>query len=273
MSFTVEGNGPLVIAVPGMGDLRSSYCELVRPLVSAGYRVAVTDLRAHGQGDVTFSTFGDVATGGDVIALIEELGGPAVVLGNSMGAGAAAWAAAERPDLVAGLVYYGPFLRDANTRRFTAAATHAFYRLAFSGAWGAGLWAGYYRKTLNRGRAAPWLPEHAAAIKANLKEPGRLRSFRHLALQLTHAPVEARLGEVSAPTLAFMGALDPDFPRPEAELEWIASLGARTGLVDDAAHYPHAQRPDVVVPATLSFLAGLRGSDAPVATSWAASRG
>lgn len=84
ISYTVEGSGPLVVAVPGMGDLRSSYRELVGPLVRAGYRVAVTDLRSHGDSDTGFRTFGDIATGEDLLALIAELGGPAVVLGNSI---------------------------------------------------------------------------------------------------------------------------------------------------------------------------------------------
>ncbi|WP_158865712.1 alpha/beta fold hydrolase [Leifsonia sp. AG29] len=258
VSYTVEGSGPLVVAVPGMGDLRSTYRELTRPLVEAGYRVAVTDLRAHGDSDTTFRTFGDIATGEDVIALIEELGGPAVVLGNSMGAAAAAWAAAERPDLVAGLVLYGPLLRDPAMSRAAVAAMHAMYRVLFAGFWGAGAWAGYYEKTVNRGRKAPWLPEQVAAIRANLKEPGRLRSFRRLTLQLTHSVVEPRLPEVHAPMLAFIGELDPDFRDPKAELDWIASLGAETEFVSDAAHYPQAQRPDVTVPRTLAFLAGRR---------------
>lgn len=68
------------------------------------------DLRGHGGSDATFGDYDDVAAATGSIALIEVLGGgPAVVVGNSMGAGAAAWAAAERPDLVAGLVLVGPF--------------------------------------------------------------------------------------------------------------------------------------------------------------------
>ena len=266
VSFTVEGAGPLVVAVPGMGDLRSSYRELVAPLVAAGYRVAVTDLRAHGDSDTTFTEFGDVATARDLIALIEELGGPAVVLGNSMGAAAAAWAAAERPDLVSGLVLYGPLLRDPAMGRVATGLLHLLYRGMFAKPWGAALWAGYYRRTLNRGRTAPWLGEHVAAIRASLSEPGRLRSFRRLTLQLTHSVVEPRLGDVRAPMLAFVGDLDPDFRDVAAECSWMESIGAEVVRVPEAGHYPHAQRPDVTVPGTLDFLAALRAAD----TVWAA---
>ena len=171
------------------------------------------DLRGHGDSDTTFRTHGDVVTGQDLLALIDELGGPAVVLGNSMGGGAAAWAAAERPDAVAGVVLYGGFLRNPKASAFATASLHGLYRLLFVKPWGTGLWASYY-KGLNKATKAPWLDEHAAAIRANLAEPGRLRSFRHLTIQLTHAPVEARLPEVHTPMLAFVGDQDPDFKDP-----------------------------------------------------------
>src|SRR3954454_1651403 len=137
VSYTVEGQGPLIVAVPGMGDLRSSFRELLAPLVAAGYRVAVTDLRAHGDSDTTFREFGDIATAHDLIALLEELGEPAVVLGNSMGAAAAAWAAAERPDLITGLVFYGPLLREPAMGRTTTGLLHLLYRAMFVRPWGA----------------------------------------------------------------------------------------------------------------------------------------
>lgn len=259
ISYTVEGSGPLVVAVPGMGDLRSTYRELTGPLLEAGYRVAVTDLRAHGESDTTFREFGDIATARDLIALIDELGGNAVVLGNSMGAAAAAWAAAERPDAIAGLVLYGPLLRDPAMSRFTVAAIHGMYRVLFTGPWGPAVWAGYYR-SINKGRTAPWLKEHSADLKRNMSEPGRLRSFRHLTVQLTHSVVEPRMPEVKAPTLAFVGALDPDYRDPAAEADWIESFGAEVVRVPEAGHYPQAQRPDIIVPATLRFLAERRES-------------
>ncbi len=58
-----RASGPLVVAVPGMGDLRSTYDDVVPALVDAGYRVVVADLRGHGDSDTTFRTHGDDATG------------------------------------------------------------------------------------------------------------------------------------------------------------------------------------------------------------------
>jgi len=117
VAYEVSGNGPLVVLVPGMGDLRSAYRFLAPALQDAGYRVAATDLRGHGDSDTSFASYGDVETAGDIIALIEELGGPAVVVGNSMGAGAAVYAAAERPALINGLVLVGWLWRRSGRRR------------------------------------------------------------------------------------------------------------------------------------------------------------
>ncbi len=251
IAYTVQGDGPLVVAVPGMGDLRGTYRDLVTPLVGAGYRVAVMDLRGHGDSDTTFAEHGDIVTGQDALALVEALGGPAVLVGNSMGAAAVTWAAAERVDLVRALVLTGPILREpAGT---PASALHLLYRLLFAGPWGAGVWASYYR-SLNRGTRAAWLDAHVADIRAAMKQPGRLRSFRHLTLQLDHSPVERRVGELAVPAIAFLGDGDPDYKDVSAERDWLQSVGIDARIVPSAGHYPHAQRPDLVAPAVLEFL-------------------
>jgi hypothetical protein len=83
IGYDVAGAGSLAVLVPGMGDLRAGYRFLAPALRAAGYRVACTDLRGHGDSDTTFTSYGDEETAGDVLALIGELGGPAVVAGNS----------------------------------------------------------------------------------------------------------------------------------------------------------------------------------------------
>jgi pimeloyl-ACP methyl ester carboxylesterase len=260
VAFTVDGpaDGRLVVLVPGMGDLRATWHDVVGPLTDAGYRIAATDLRGHGDSDTTFRTHGDVATAEDVLALVDALGGgPAVLVGNSMGAAAVTYAAAERPDAVAALVLTGPVLRDSSA----GSAARLVYPLLFARPWGARVWASYYRKTLSRGRTAPWLAAHVAEIRRVLSDPQHLAQFRRLTWQLTHAPVTARLGEVHVPVVAFVGRRDPDFRDPAAEAAWLEQqLGAHVHLLDDVAHYPQHQAPELVVPAVLDFLAGLPAS-------------
>lgn len=255
IAYDVQGGGPTVLCVPGMGELRSSYRFLAPTLVDAGYRVVTMDLRGHGESDASFSSYDDVAAGSDVVALLDALGGRAVVVGNSMGAGAAVWAAAEVPDRVAGLVLIGPFVRQVPVGPVMELA----FRLAMMRPWGRAAWLAWYPK-LFPGRRPPDFKEHRARIRSSLREPGRWRAFA-ATTRTSHAPVEARLGEVRTPTLVIMGASDPDFPDPEAEAHLVADrLGGKAMMVPSSGHYPHAEYPDVVTPAVLGFLGGVFGS-------------
>jgi len=62
IGYDVVGEGPLVVLVPGMGDLRAGYRFLAPALREAGYRVACTDLRGQGDSDATFPSYGDEET-------------------------------------------------------------------------------------------------------------------------------------------------------------------------------------------------------------------
>jgi len=252
VAYDVSGVGQLVVLVPGMGDLRSTYRYLAPALLSAGYRVATTDLRGHGDSDASFTAYGDAATGADLLALVVELGGPAVVIGNSLGAGAAVWAAAERPDLVQGLVLVGPFVRDGAI----GPLRRLVLRLAMVPLWAAVSWKAYQPK-LYGGRRPADFTEHRDATVASIRRPGYSRAFSRTS-RISHAEAAARLGEVRAPSVVVMGELDPDFDSPSQEAGWIASrLGSQIVMVADAGHYPQSQSPQVTAAAVLAFLAAV----------------
>lgn len=256
VAYDVAGDGPLVVLVPGMGDLRSTYRFIAPALRAAGYRVAATDLRGHGDSDTTFMSYGDADTAGDVLALIEELGGPAVVVGNSMGAGAAAFAAAERPDVINGLVLVGPFVRNPDMSAFN----RIMLRVAMARAWAVPAWKSYSPR-LYAGRRPADFDTYLAKVVGSMRRPGYAKAFS-LTTRTDHAPVQARLGEVRAPTLVVMGEQDPDFPDPRAEAAWIAeALHGSVVMVPDAGHYPQSQQPELVTTAIVAFLAeaGHRG--------------
>jgi pimeloyl-ACP methyl ester carboxylesterase len=250
IAYQVAGRGPLVVCVPGMGDVRSNFRRLRADLLEAGYRVAAMDLRGHGDSDATFDSYDDVAAAGDVVALVAELGGPAVVIGSSMGGGAAALAAAEAPGAVAGLVLTGPFVREAKMKPGMKLA----FRLLLLRPWGPAAWKAFYAK-FYPGRPPADLGEHRQRIRESMRKPGHWRAFVRTT-RTSHAPVEARLGDVKAPTLVVMGERDPDFPDPVAEAHFIGErLGGDVQLVPDAGHYPHAEYPELVTPAVTAFLA------------------
>ena len=107
------GNGPAILAIPGMGDLRSEY-RFIRPaLQQAGYRVITMDARGFGETSARWSDFSARAVGRDAVAVLKQLGaGPATILGNSFAAGSAVWAAQDAPEHVRGVVLLGPIVRD-----------------------------------------------------------------------------------------------------------------------------------------------------------------
>lgn len=249
IAYDVTGAGPLVVCVPGMGDLRRVYRFLVPELVAAGHRVATVDLRGHGDSDPTFSAFDGPANGSDVVALIEHLGGPAIVVGSSLGAAAAVWAAAEAPRLVSGLVLLGPFVRDVPL----SAGQRLALRLAIRRPWGPAAWSAFYARLYPCHPPAD-LAEHRAAIRASLRRPERWQAFARTTTS-SHAAVEARLDEVRVPALVVMGGRDPDFADPAAEARLVADrLRGEVLVVSEAGHYPQAERPAVVGPAVVEFV-------------------
>jgi pimeloyl-ACP methyl ester carboxylesterase len=249
IAYDVAGDGPLVVCAPGMGDLRSVYRFLAPDLVDAGYRVATMDLRGHGDSDATFSSYDDVAAATDLLALVDELGGSAILVGNSMAAGAAVWAAAEAPDRVSGLVLIGPFVRNTPVG-FVARLS---FRLALLRPWGPAAWNAYYAK-LYPGRPPADLDAHRARIRESLRRPGHWRAFV-TTTHTSHAPAEARLDEVRAPALVVMGERDPDFPDPAAEARLVAErLNGKVVMVPGAGHYPQAEFPEIVTELVVEFL-------------------
>src|SRR5580700_4976051 len=107
------GSGPVVICVPGMGDMRQQFRFLAPSLRSAGYRVVTMDLRGMGESSVDWPGYSAAAVGSDIVALIAHLGAPhAFVIGNSMAGAAAVWAAAQIPGRIGGIVLIDPFVRD-----------------------------------------------------------------------------------------------------------------------------------------------------------------
>lgn len=250
IAYDVAGDGPLVVCLHGMGDHRKLFGHLAPALVGAGFRVATMDLRGHGESDDGFDSYDDVAAATDALALVAHLGGPALLVGNSMGAGAAVWAAAENPAAVTGLVLTGPFVRQPKTNPVMDALT----RLMLLRPWGPAAWQAYLRKAQPGGD----LDAYRKDLGAALGRGDHWRSFQRTT-RTSHDPVEARLSEVRAPALVVMGEKDPDWPDPAAEARFVAeTLHADLVMVPGAGHYTPAERPDLVNPAVIAFAERVR---------------
>lgn len=263
IAYEVAGEGPLIVLAHGMGDNRAAYRGTAALLVAAGYRVAATDLRGHGESSTGWASYSRTDVAGDLLALIRHLGGPAVIVGHSFAGGAATIAAAQEPKLVSAIVEISPFTR-AQKIELGALGSNARYRKGMLLLMGTGilrsrgLWTRYLDHAYPGARPAGYA-DHLAALETDLGRPGRMAVVAKMGMS---APTDAgaRLGDVKCPVLVIEGTLDPDWADPRAEGEGIvAQLPARLGrveMIEGAGHYAHAQFPAETAAAVLSFLGG-----------------
>lgn len=260
IAYELRGEGPLVVLAHGMGDSRHSYRFIVPALVAAGYRVANIDLRGCGESSTGWTGYSrtDIAT--DLVALVRHLGGPAVLVGQSISGGAATIAAASAPELFAGLVELAPFTRSQSfdlggfvRNRRHRAGTIQLARLFTSGSLKG--WLSYLDIAIPT-KPADWAAERAR-IETSLTAPERMGALRAMT-RTSPADAGAALAQVSCPVLVVEGSADPDWADPKAEGERIlADLPAGLGelaVIDGAGHYPHTETPDELMALLLPFL-------------------
>jgi len=253
-----RGGDGLVVLLHGGGLDHRMWDEQVLVLARR-HRVVVPDLRGHGLASTL-----DVPSRhcDDVAALVRHLdAGPAVLVGVSMGGGAATDTALEHPDTVRGIVVSGTG---------TSAPT-------FSDPWVLAILQEWQRSIAQRDAAA-----YVEASLAFCAGPSRSldqvpeetveRCRRMLTDTLArHAspdavmprPVEDawdRLGEIDVPLLALCGALDSADHR---DMGRRLAAGVRQGRYEEvpgSAHYPNMERPDAWNVAVDGLLAEVRAA-------------
>jgi pimeloyl-ACP methyl ester carboxylesterase len=261
LAFDVTGQGPLVVLAHGIGDSRHSYRFLAPALVGAGYRVANVDIRGCGDSGLGWDGYSRTDIAGDLVAVVRHLGGPAVIIGQSISGGAATIAAATAPDVITGVIELAPFTRAqpfdlgglVRVKRYRA----GYLQLAQVIVRGSvGNWKKYLDIAMPT-KPADWDSE-LARIETKLSEPGRMKALQAMC-KASPTDAGAQLAKVTCPVLVIEGTLDPDWADPRAEGEKIiADLPRGLGelaVIDGAGHYPHAQTPERVVELALPFLA------------------
>jgi pimeloyl-ACP methyl ester carboxylesterase len=245
------GDGPLVVLLPGAGDLRSEHRFLAPPLVAAGYRVVTADLPGHGESP-TAPAYGVAETARALLELMDGLGaGRAAVVACSFSPAAAVWAAAERPERFTSLTLISPHLESDDS------AKGRIQRLAISGLlrgpWAAGVWAKLYRGWYH-GTAPTDLDREVSGIRRMLGDPDRRRAVRET-LVASRTGMAERIDALRTPALVVFGGADDHFADPAGEAGALADrLGGRELLVPGAGHYPHVEQPDRVAAAVLDLL-------------------
>ena len=250
-------SGAPVIFLHGLGSSADDWLLQV-PAFAAERRVITVDLRGHGQSRYA-GRLSVPQMARDVARLLEGLGGPAHVVGLSMGGCVAVALGILEPDLTRSLTLVNTFARyqppgDGGVGR----VARRLWLLAFGTrtAMAAFIAAGLFPK-----------PEQAplrAAAVASLSQNAR-RTYWEAIQAIRRFDARAGLGTVRCPALVVMGDRDTTVPRAAGEALAAGIPGARRWLVPDSGHATPMDQPDLFNRTVLDFIAGAEAG--PVSAS------
>ena len=254
LQYGVVGKGPPVVMLHGILSSRSVFSRQF-PALAGDYRIILPSARGHDSTDATLpSDYGiDTSEVRDVVSVLEAEGLERIrLIGHSSG-GAVAYSFARKfPELVERLVLIEPtllnLLTEKDLRPFTSiigkgksdgdmAALRATLELA-----GGDAWARLDEETKSArldalGRLAPILVPHWQAL-----------------LRLTVTPAD--LQSLSPPTLLLYGTKSYAFESIIANCWRETRPDLKLIEVEGAGHNLYRERPDIVNPALVDFLAG-----------------
>ncbi len=112
----IDGAGPPVVFVPGLGGTSNSFQMLLPAL--GGFRCLRVDLPGSGRSPAPFGTLSIEGFATAVNEVIDAVaGGPAHLVGHSMGALVCQHVAAKTPERVSSLALFGPIVEPADASR------------------------------------------------------------------------------------------------------------------------------------------------------------
>lgn len=225
-----QGRGTPLVLLHGVGLDRRMW-ERCRPTLAAEHRTRAVDLRGHGASPPARPGLTLSGLARDVLDACKDLGGPAHLVGFSLGALVAAQAAVERPAAVASLTLVSSVARRSEAERAAVLQRLETARADFT----ASADAAVGRWFTPRWRDAE--PELAADVRATLLAQDR---SSYLACYEVFARADAglwpRLAAITAPTLAVTGTEDPGSTPQMTRRLADAVAGARHALVPGARH-------------------------------------
>ncbi len=98
VGYTVAGEGEPVVFIHGLAEDRSSWANVQRSLPN--YRTYAYDLRGHGETSLGDAEGSLAQLGMDLLNFLEQVSGPAICVGYSLGGTIVLWTAAEHPAFV-----------------------------------------------------------------------------------------------------------------------------------------------------------------------------
>ena len=257
------GTGPVLVCVHGLGGSHTNWYDLA-PRLTSEFHVYAVDLHGHGRTQ-RHGRSSSVRGNRRLLDrfLVEVVGGPAVLVGNSMGGMLAILEAAAKPEHVAGLVLIAPAIPRVTRERPDLQVARNFALLALPGL-GERLMSRRRRTvsaerqveetlalcTVDPSRISPEMRAISVELIRERKdwldvEGGFLEAARSL-MTLLAAPGRYRqkIREVKAPTLVIAGEEDRLVP-----MSAIRQLGRlrpdwTIEVFDDIGHVPQMEAPE-----------------------------
>jgi len=271
LSCAIYGEGPLVICAHGFPDDERSFREQVAPLVARGYRVVCPTMRGYAPSSVARSGHYDAAAlARDLCALADQLSPNEKVrlVGHDWGAIAAYAAAALAPErfshLVAMAVPHMSILLPRLVRPSQLRRSWYIYFFQLPG---------IAERRLAKDDLAlvdelwrDWSPgfqpakedlDHVkAAIRSRLQQViGYYRAF-FAPRALVGEPRRLLLSKIPVPAIYFHGEDDGCIGVDVIDgMERYFTAGVELHRIKGAGHFVHLERPEVVNPILLDFLA------------------
>lgn len=259
LSYTIEGDGAMVVLLHGFPEYRYSWRKQVPALVAAGFQVVTPDLRGYhlspkpsGINAYQMENIVD-----DVAALIDRLGGaPCIVVGHDWGGFAAWYLAMMRPGLLRKLVILNvphpvPLSREVHRSRDQKLrlAYQVFFQLPvlpelFMKVFGPSLLrrAGKFTSDDIRAYKRAWRGSMRTMLhyyRATMRHKGRMREM----VKRIDIPVMMIWGERE---VVFIPEVLEDFH------EWVPDL--RIERIPGAGHFVQTDAPDRVNELLIRFM-------------------
>jgi len=248
---------PVVFLHAGVTD-RRMWAEQLRELAAEGYHVIAYDRRGYGQTETADVPFNHLV---DLEAVLDQLSVHAAILvGASMGGGLAIDFALEHPERTIGLVLVGTAITGGESAEIPDEVADLEDALEYAEARGS-------LDTVNKIEAHLWL-DGPLSQSGRVQGPVRDLFLEMNAVVLNHPELSGEeepdpaidfLDRITAPTLLVVGELD--FPDIVARHEDLSEEieNAFAVVLEDTAHFPSLERPDLFNPLLLEFLEAVTG--------------
>jgi pimeloyl-ACP methyl ester carboxylesterase len=272
------GSGDPMVLVHGLGGSHVNWLA-VGPRLAEHFEVIAPDLAGFGLTPLAGRSSSVDANPQLLDKLLEQIGRPVVLVGNSMGGLISMMVAARSPQRVSALVLVDPALPTPLTARRNLVVLSAFAAYSLPGVGEA-----YVRRraerlgpeglvretmklcTVDMSRIPPDVLEaHFALARKRREFPWALEAYIDAARSIVRTlarrrRVETMMRSIAAPTLLLMGECDRLVPLSAARAAAQLCPSWRFEVYDDIGHTPQLEAPDRFVESVLRFSSTLSSS-------------